>query len=240
MPDGEPAAGGGPRERIVAAAAALLESGGRDAVSTRAVSAAAGVQAPTIYRLFGDKQGLLHAVATDGFTRYLATKTDRTPCKDPVDDLRAGWDLHVDLGLAHPALYGLLYDEHRAATAAPSGRAGADVLAAKVHRIAAAGRLRVPEQRAVQLVQAAGHGLTLSLITQPAGERDPALSHTAREAVIAAITTDAPRPSPPDPAAALVNATATLRALLPHTHDLTDAERALMHEWLDRIARHTP
>ena len=48
-----------PRERIVQAALALLESGGVDAVSTRAVSAAAGVQVPTLYRQFGDMQGLL-------------------------------------------------------------------------------------------------------------------------------------------------------------------------------------
>jgi AcrR family transcriptional regulator len=32
-------------------------------VSTRAVSAAARVQAPTICRIFGDKRGLLDAVA---------------------------------------------------------------------------------------------------------------------------------------------------------------------------------
>ena len=36
------------RGRILDAAASLLTAGGREAVSTRAVSAAAGVQAPTI------------------------------------------------------------------------------------------------------------------------------------------------------------------------------------------------
>ena len=65
------------RERIVEAAAQLLATGGREAVSTRAVSAAAGVQAPTIYRLFGDKQGLLDAVASRGFADYLRTKITR-------------------------------------------------------------------------------------------------------------------------------------------------------------------
>src|SRR3954465_9240110 len=99
----------GPRHRIVAAALRLLEHGGPDAVSTRAVSTAAGVQAPTIYRLFGDKQGLLDAVAAQGFASYLATKTATEPSDDPVQDLRDGWDLHVGLGLAHPALYALMY-----------------------------------------------------------------------------------------------------------------------------------
>src|SRR5437660_5036181 len=98
----------GHRERIVTAAAELLEAGGPDAISTRAVAAAAGVQPPTIYRLFGDKQGLLDVVAAHGFASYLATKTIREPTGDPVADLRAGWDEHVELGLAKPALYRLM------------------------------------------------------------------------------------------------------------------------------------
>ena len=62
------------RERLVKAAAELLIDGGKEAVSTRAVASAAGVQAPTLYRLFGDKDGLLDAVAAYGFADYLATK----------------------------------------------------------------------------------------------------------------------------------------------------------------------
>ncbi|MGF2047081.1 helix-turn-helix domain-containing protein, partial [Enterococcus gallinarum] len=51
------------RERIIAAAADLLQDGGTAAVTTRAVAERASTQAPTIYRLFGDKDGLLDAVA---------------------------------------------------------------------------------------------------------------------------------------------------------------------------------
>ena len=90
------------RERIVATAAELLARDGREAVTTRAVAAAAGVQAPTIYRLFGDKTGLLDAVAEHGFQTYLAGKGARPESADPVEDLRAGWDLHVGFGLANP------------------------------------------------------------------------------------------------------------------------------------------
>src|SRR4051794_30638029 len=92
------------RDRMIAAATRLLAEGGREAVSTRAVSAAAGVQAPTIYRLFGDKQGLLDAVAAHGFTTYLNSKTNLKPSADPIEDLRSGWDLHVNFGLTNPAL----------------------------------------------------------------------------------------------------------------------------------------
>jgi AcrR family transcriptional regulator len=62
------------RDRIVDVAADLLRAEGRTAVTTRAVAEAAGVQAPTIYRLFGDKEGLLDAVAESEMTRFSARK----------------------------------------------------------------------------------------------------------------------------------------------------------------------
>jgi AcrR family transcriptional regulator len=223
----------GHRERIIAAAAQLLADGGPDAISTRAVSAAAGVQPPVIYRLFGDKQGLLNAVAAQGFAAYLSSKIAAEPTDDPVQDLRARWDLHVGLGLANPALYVLMYGQpHPGAGRSPAAAAAYDVLAKHIRRIAEAGRLRIPEDRAAALVHAAGSGTTLALIATPADSRDLELSITAREAVIAAITTDAPAASSTGPAAAAV----TLRALLPQTGSLTEAELGLMREWLGQIA----
>ncbi len=224
--------GDGRADRIVAAAAGLLDAGGRDAVSTRAVSAAAGVQAPTIYRLFGDMQGLLDAVAAYGLTTYLGQKTGVPPAADPVDDLRVGWDLHVGFGLAHPALYALMYGALRTGPPPPALAAGVEVLARRVRRVAEAGRLRVTEERAAQLIHAAGSGTTLALIATPEEHRDPALSDTAREAVIAAITTDAAPTASPGPVVAAV----TLRATLSQVEVLTGPELGLLRAWLDRIA----
>jgi hypothetical protein len=82
-----------------------------------------------------------------------------------------------------------------------------------MRRIAEAGRLRIPEDRAATLVHAAGCGTTLALIATPEDHRDPQLSATAREAVIAAITTDTPATAAPGPVAAAV----ALRAALPQT-----------------------
>ncbi len=221
----------GTREKIVAAASRLLADGGREAVSTRAVSAAAGVQAPTIYRLFGDKQGLLDAVAAHGLTTYVTSKAAVKPSDDPVEDLRNGWDLHVGFGLANPALYSLIYGDPRPGVSPPAAVAAADILAGHIHRIAGAGRLRVGEERAAQLVHAAGSGTILTLIGLPEDRRDLALSDLARDAVIAAITTDAPAAADPGPAGAAI----ALRAVLSQTSALSAHERGLLEEWLDRI-----
>jgi AcrR family transcriptional regulator len=219
------------RAHLVEVAAKLLAEGGPDAVTTRSVALAAGAQAPTIYRLFGDKNGLLQAVAEDGFAGYVARK-HLDPDADPVENLRAGWELHVGFGLANPELFRLM----RAAMRTPDGQAaiaaGAEVLRAQVHRVAAAGRLRVTERRAVDLISAAGTGVVFTLIEQPGDERDHGLADTAWEAVCAAILVEDRAAAVASPAAAAV----TLRAALPDLGPLTDAERVLLGEWLDRIA----
>lgn len=219
------------RERIVGVAADLLARGGREAVTTRAVTAAAGVQAPTLYRLFGDKAGLLDAVAEHGFTAYLADKIPPDPHADPVDTLRAGWDLHVGFGLANPAVYALMYGEPRPGAAPPAAEAAFRVLRAHVRHIAEAGRLRVGEEQAAQLVHASGSGTVFALLALEPDRRDPALSTMAREACIAAVTTDEPTLDAPGP----VGAAVALRAVLPEVTVLSAAERGVLTEWLDRI-----
>src|SRR6266446_9421401 len=97
------------RTRILRAAAELLATGGRNAVTTRGVSAAAGVQPPTIYRHFGDMQGLLDVVARETLAVHVGEQATRALTNDPVEDLRRGWDLHVAFGLAHPDAFALLY-----------------------------------------------------------------------------------------------------------------------------------
>ncbi|MFV8749568.1 TetR/AcrR family transcriptional regulator [Nannocystaceae bacterium ST9] len=227
----EPTESSDTRARILAATFELLTSGGRDAVTTRAVAAAANVQAPTIYRLFGDKHGLLDAVAEHGFAAYLRDKSVRPAGPDPVEDLRVGWDLHVEFGLANPAIYALMIDPFSGVTS-PAAAAGRKVLEHHIHRIAVAGRLRVDERHATDLVHAAGSGTILTLIATPEAERDLGLSHSAREAVIAAITTGKPAVRKSTPATAAI----ALRAVLDDATALTPGERLLLDEWLKRLA----
>ncbi len=237
------------RDRIVRAAAGLLAAGGREAVTRRAVAATAGVQAPTIYRQFGDMGGLLDEVGTRGWATYL-NDTESGPGSDPIEDLRAGWhrhvgfdddpvedlrrgwDLNVGFGLANPTLYKLMYGDPRPGSTHVAALEGAEILGRLVRRVAEAGRLRVGEERALGLLQAAGSGVVLLLAGAEPEERDAELSNAAREAVLAAITTDAPAEAGPGAPGAAVH----LSALLPQTSALTDRERAMLQEWLDRIA----
>jgi AcrR family transcriptional regulator len=216
------------RTVIVEAAARLLREQGARSVTTRGVAQAAGVQAPTIYRLFGDKDGLIDAVAEHVMAAYVAGKSV-PPDGDPVADLRFGWRMHVDFGLANAELYALLHAPGRAASS-PATAAGIEVLRARVHRLAAAGLLRVGEQRALSMIHAAGTGTVLALLAVPAPQRDPGLPNAMFEAVLGGILATAP--AAPDTGTSTV--AVLFGTVLPDLPALTDAERTLMAEWLRR------
>jgi AcrR family transcriptional regulator len=231
------------RARIVRAATELLATGGRNAVTTRAVSAAAGVQPPTIYRHFGDMQGLLDVAARETLTVHVREQATRELTNDPVEDLRRGWDLHIAFGLAHPDAFALLYSAPSVAASVSVIHEGVEVLQGLVARIAEAGRLRVDVAHATDLIHAAGTGVTLTLAATPPEERDPRLSETMREAILTALTIPAAAETPnggPEatPAAERVAVHAVaLQALLTDAPSvLSPAERQLLSDWLDRLA----
>ena len=227
-------------KRIVRAAAELLTKGGRVAVSTRAVCAAAGVQPPAIYRQFGDMHGLLEAAARDVFAHYVRRKVTRRGGDDPLEDLRRGWDLHVSFGLANPDAYMLMYGSAALSKDAVA-QEGIAVLQSLLGRVAAAGKLRVSVEHAARMVHAGGMGVTCSLIATPAADRDMRVSDAMRDAVIAAITVPPTKSkgkgksvSAEAPVAARAVA---LRAALGEVGDAMSAgELRLLAEWLDRIA----
>ncbi|GAB3465440.1 TetR/AcrR family transcriptional regulator [Streptomonospora sediminis] len=221
-----------PRLRILQAAIDLLEREGRDAVTTRAVAVAAGLQPPAIYRLFGDKEGLLQAMAEHGFATFLAAKRTDPDSEDPVESLRAGWDLAVEFGTASPALYTLMYSEPARETS-PAFKTGMDVLRGRISRLAAGGWLRVGEELAVTIIHATARGAVLTWLSLPENHRNPALLTALRESMVAAVTYRRPAvPEEPGPA----GAARALRASLPEQTALSDAERHLLQEWLNRLA----
>ncbi|WP_299054169.1 TetR/AcrR family transcriptional regulator [uncultured Nocardioides sp.] len=221
------------RRAVLDAAAGLLREVGADGVTTRAVADAAGVQAPTLYRLFGDKDGLVDALAEHVMASYVAAKGERVDDEedgDPVVALRDAWRAHVDFGLANPGLYALL-GRRPGGERSPATAAGIAVLRRRVRRVAAAGRLRVDEERAVGMVHAAGHGTVLALLGTPPEERDVGLADAMYDALAAVLVESAPVVPASTPRAVAV----TFAAVLPGLEGLSAAERALMGEWLTRV-----
>jgi AcrR family transcriptional regulator len=222
---------------IVRAAGQILEREGLDALSTRTIASAAGVPAPTIFRLFGDKQGLLEAVAWLGFRTYLQQKVELLAIDDPVEVLRRAWDLHVDFGLAHPAYYRLVFDQARPDGPTQAGTAALAGLQAMVASVARAGRLRMSVERATLYMHANGVGTVFTLLSLAQAGRDTQLATVTRDAVLETITTDAPRKEAKK-IASIRNHAGALREILQREapESLTNGERALLDEWLKRLS----
>jgi len=220
------------RARIVQTAAELLAHGGRGAVTTRAVASRAGVSPPVIFRLFGEKNGLLSAVAEYGYTRFAAAKSPLQLTADPVDDLRSAWSLAVEFGLSNPELFLLIYSEPHSEAMAAAVRAGTQRMHARIQRAAAAGRLRVEVPLAARIMQATARGAVLTRLDEPEESRDPAFITAMREAMISAVTTETA--TVPEPGRA--SAARTLKANLPGQASLSPAEHHLLTDWLDRLS----
>ncbi|MFE4175373.1 TetR/AcrR family transcriptional regulator [Streptomyces sp. NPDC056909] len=243
---------------MLKAAADLVARSANGDVSVRAVCEAAGVGAPALYRNFGDKEGLLSAVVDQGFDTYLATKKHHSPRADPVEDLRDGWDSHVDFALRNPNRYRLM---NSPAMRTPPGAAleSHRILERDLGRAAARGGLRLTPELAAQVVMSANVGVALMLVSRPSTFTDPSTSRRVRDAVHAAVL--APEATGPGTASAddspdesdesdgadgadgadgtqVASAAARLGALLHRSPSsvLSTTEAALMTEWLNRLS----
>jgi len=232
------------RERILEAAAKLLAEVGPTGISTRAVAAAAGVQTPTLYRLFMDKDGLLDSVASFGFETYLAEKRAFEPSENAVDDLRRGWDIHVEFGLTNPAVYALMYGNLRPGRRPAAAHENQTILWHMLERANTQGRLRVPVEAATRAIEASTTGAVLLLLAQPEPLRDPRLIRPLRDTVLDSLTVE-PTPGTDPEATVSARADALLAVLTPQSgvdplpRDLfSPAEASLLREWLARLGEH--
>ncbi len=102
----------GTGERLIEAAAALLDAGGEAAVTLRAVAQAVGVSHNTPYRHFDDRAALLAAVAERDFRmfRVALEAIDRSDGV-PIEKVKAALERFVTYGEAHPARYRLLFSD---------------------------------------------------------------------------------------------------------------------------------
>jgi AcrR family transcriptional regulator len=227
------------RDRLLRAAAELLDAAEGGEVSTRAICERAGAQAPTLYHHFGSKQGLVDAVITHGFKQFLAERTENgQDDRDPIADIREGWDLHVRYGLENPSFYTLIYGRARPGQpCAVVSEVEAMILKA-LQPAARTRRLRIAPVLAARQILAASTGVTLALIAQPPEARDLSLSDQVRDAILDGITTPAgTRPKPDHDDASLASAAiALLGSLGQEPVTLSPGESALLHELLTRLS----
>lgn len=219
------------RRAVLDAAAELIASGGTAALTTRAVAAKAAIQPPTLYRIFGDKRGLLDAVAQDRLARFVAEKEADQPHLDPVEELRRGWSRYVAFGLENPEVFAIMNEIGSPLAQSPASLAGMAALRRRVAQIAQAGRLRIAEERAVALVHASAVGIVTTFLALPPEERDEKMLALSRDAAIAAIVDETAASQASGP----VSHAIALRAHLDNAEALSPAERALLGEWLERL-----
>lgn len=229
--------------RLVEAAAELVSASPHQEVPIRAICERAGVQLPTLYHYFGSKDGLMDALVSFAFERYLNAKSDQPQLADPIEVLRRGWDNHVEFGLKNPQLYALMYGR-----AHPGGRPSAAheverLLLLRAREAFAAGRLKVPAELAAAQILSTNIGVTLSLITEAEEVPDLRVSESVRDLLLAAISMpgeaafdrpDAVHRAVIAQSASALNAAIELRPLteLP----LHPSETALLRRWLQELS----
>lgn len=91
--------------KILAAARALLEREGADAVSMRRVGEAVGITPMAIYRHFANREALLKAVADAAFVEAAQQWSTRARHPDLMHALRHSMENYLDYALRHPHMF---------------------------------------------------------------------------------------------------------------------------------------
>ena len=222
------------RERFLTAAEQQLAASEDGELSTRAVCSAVGVTQPVLYRVFGDKKGLLDALAERGLERYARRKQSLEVTDDPVADLVAGWDDHMAFAAQEPHLYRLVFSPRPGVHAA--ARAGVHaLLVATLERCASVGALRVGVEVAAAMILSANVGLATNRLAEPDVYGAAEVSAGLRDAVFDAVLAAPADRADDAPLAATSRQLAAQIRVDPST-PLAPEERALLAVWLDRLA----
>ena len=109
------------RAALLSAAEDELAERGMEAFSLRSVAKRAGVSHAAPAHHFGDAQGLLTALAAEGFRQFLAAQAAREAVadKDPASQLVAAGLGYVDFAMARPTIFRLMWQSNRPDFAMP-------------------------------------------------------------------------------------------------------------------------
>lgn len=159
------------REAMVASAMALLEADGPGELSLRRAARDIGVSQTAPLYHFGNKLGLLAAVATEGFHRLLTLRRARVQsAADARGRLRAAMLAYVEFGVEQPALFRLMTgpDVRNRSTDPQLEQAAGETFAflhACVHAfLTERGHLQEDARRASLAAWATSHGIVMILL----------------------------------------------------------------------------
>lgn len=162
------------RDRLVAAALAVLERDGPAAIQARTLAGEIGASTMAVYTHFGGMPKLIEAVMREGLARFAEHTRGVPHTADPMTDLIAGGLAYAEFAMQNPQLYRLLFGltDLGGAHNLPEGATtpwdlaeGVDalsVLVSAVERVIEAGRIRPqePTPAATQILSAT-HGFVL-------------------------------------------------------------------------------
>jgi AcrR family transcriptional regulator len=174
------------RAALLVAAEAELAEAGIEAFSLRQVARRAGVSHAAPAHHFGDVQGLLTALAAEGYRRFLATQAahEARAAPDARAQLVAAGCGYVDFAIGRPALFRLLFGSSRPDYGDVHLQAAAEAAYAHlVAQVAAAGGRDMTD---IAAVWATAHGVADLIATGRLKPFDQ-LSRDARDAAVAAI-----------------------------------------------------
>lgn len=152
-----------PADRIRRCALELLRDGGPAALTTRAVCQCAGVTAPTLYHHYGDKDGLLRAVAQAELLAMFARKQRMKSTGDPLQDLKRGWDDWVEFAIEQPHLVRAL-QASGGATTQPLREAAEAIAAGRLVRLATTVPLVLDPPTAARVLVAGANAVVQMLL----------------------------------------------------------------------------
>lgn len=166
------------RDRLVAAAFAVLERDGPAAIQARTVASEIGASTMAVYTHFGGMPKLIEAMVREGLARF-AEHTRAVPhTGDPMAALIAGGLAYGEFAMQDPQLYRLLFGlsdtpgihltsaDGATAWDLAEGVDALSVLVAAVERVIEAGRIRPQEPRpAATQILSATHGFVLLVMS---------------------------------------------------------------------------
>jgi AcrR family transcriptional regulator len=174
------------RAALLSAAEEELAERGMEAFSLRSVAKRAGVSHAAPAHHFGDAQGLLTALAAEGFRQFLAAQAAREAVaeKDAASQLVAAGLGYIDFAIARPTLFRLMWQSSRPDFTLPDlGQAARAAFQHLVDQVAAAGGRTAADEAAIW---ALAHGLA-DLLASSRLRGVGTLEGDARDSMIAGI-----------------------------------------------------